>query len=108
MVQDDGEGDESPDKESEELDANDEVAAQNESSPQIQEHENAPHDDEEGEEEHTQETAASDEAVELDEDEAAAIEETPAAIDNDESLKAVGPSGIDTVSYTHLTLPTKA
>ncbi len=96
MVHDDGEGDEFPDRESEELDTNDEVAAQNENLPQIQEHENTPHDGEDGEEEHSQETAASsDEAVELDEDEAAAIEETPAAIDNDESLKAVGPSGID-------------
>ncbi|MBG17302.1 MAG: hypothetical protein CMB77_02990 [Euryarchaeota archaeon] len=94
-MHEDGEGDDIPEKESERPDTNGEGVNQNESSSQIQENENTSHDDDESEEEHAQEGHDGDEVVELDEDETAAIEETPTAINNDDSSKVVGPSGID-------------
>ena len=53
-MHEDGEGDDIPEKESERPDTNGEAVNQNESSSQVQENENTPHDDE-SEEEHTQE-----------------------------------------------------
>ena len=112
MVHDGGESDDSLNEESKRLGSEDEVATKEEQTHPIEELENEPlnhgnkedadddedskEDADDGEEEDiTSDSSDGTNVVELDEDEAAAVEDTPTAVDDNNSTKVVGPSGID-------------
>ncbi len=112
MVHDGGESDDSLNEESKRLGSEDEVATKEEQTHPIEELENEPlnhgnkedadddedskEDADDGEEEDiTSDASDGTNVVELDEDEAAAVEDTPTAVDDNNSTKVVGPSGID-------------